>query len=812
MKKISKSFLDILPNREIINSKIFKRIFTYFLFTVVILFAVSVIYFHFRIYRKELLEFMELTKKNIVFEEKFLNHILSDITVEMNYLRNNKDFLKALSAPLNKLNTELSYFIKNNPLIFNKFSLYKALIIVEKGKPIFYYQLDTNKGIVLPHKSILEKIKGKAIGEKRGLSLMYSLSSDPKKGCLFYYFRSGERDIYIKILFSNIIQYLSRYTSYNEDFNFIYTPDRELIYYKEPTKKLNIKWKSLIHIKKDISDSMFIEKKSFFIIVYIPFRIPPFEKSFLYVKVIPFYEVFKWKEYNIIIVLLLFFAVVLSIVFSTFILRQIVAPLQYLKEAVVSIAQGDFRRPLRISTHDEFEELTNAINVMARRIEDLYLNLEEKVKIRTEELEKQRYRLKKLYEVSFKFRDRERMLKTLLNYLLKILNADIGAISYKEGEWKYMEFIDKEERFSYKSGDKMGYHLLEEEVYESRKPLIIEDVLKDKRWEKVFTELGIRSYVGMPIFVDNNIYGILSISMRYPYRFSDQDLEIISLFIQRISYFLETELWEKRIIEKQRELEELNNLLYLKNEELMRLAEDLRQANKAKSNFLANVSHELRTPLNAILGFSEVLLEEYFGKLNEKQKEYVKNILESGKHLFSLINNILSLSKIEAGEESLRLVQVRLQDIIDSVVILVNEKAKKHNIKISIYHDEKIKDIVIDELKLKQALFNLLSNAIKFTHDGGKVGIVTKDLKMWYKISIWDTGIGIKKEDMGKLFKEFTQIENPYTKRYSGTGLGLALSKKLIEMLGGFITVTSVYKKGTTFNVFIPKDLSETGK
>jgi PAS domain S-box-containing protein len=229
-------------------------------------------------------------------------------------------------------------------------------------------------------------------------------------------------------------------------------------------------------------------------------------------------------------------------------------------------------------------------------------------------------------------------------------------------------------------------------------------------------------------------------------------------------------------------------------------------ANKAKSDFLAGMSHELRTPLNSIIGFSETLQDELFGSLNEKQKEYVEYILGSGRHLLSLINDILDLSKVEAGKVELEMSRFRLRELLEASMLLLKEKAFKHriNMTLEIGGDADI-EIEADERRLKQIMFNLLSNAVKFTEDGGSV-IVSVRLRDGdsIEISVSDTGIGIKPEDMGKLFKEFSQVESVYSKSKEGTGLGLALTKKLVELHGGRVWAESEFGKGSRFSFSIP--------
>jgi PAS domain S-box-containing protein len=234
-------------------------------------------------------------------------------------------------------------------------------------------------------------------------------------------------------------------------------------------------------------------------------------------------------------------------------------------------------------------------------------------------------------------------------------------------------------------------------------------------------------------------------------------------------------------------------------------------ANRAKSDFLANMSHELRTPLNSVIGFSEILQDGLYGELNEKQMEYVSDIRSSGQHLLNLINDILDLSKVESGKMELELGKFQLSDVLNTSMTMLKEKAIKHNIRLdlAIKPDADI-EIEADERKLKQIMFNLLSNAVKFTPDGGSVSVQARLLtsqppdRNFIEISVEDTGIGIKSEEMNKLFKEFSQLETPYEKKYEGTGLGLVLTKKFVELHGGKIRVESEYGKGCKFTFAIP--------
>ncbi len=254
-------------------------------------------------------------------------------------------------------------------------------------------------------------------------------------------------------------------------------------------------------------------------------------------------------------------------------------------------------------------------------------------------------------------------------------------------------------------------------------------------------------------------------------------------------------------------IENLDEKVRERTKEAENAKAEAEEANKAKSDFLANMSHELRTPLNSVIGFSDLLMSGISGELTPEQKELVGYIHSSGKHLLSLINDILDLSKVESGKLELELSTFSLKDILNNSMIMLKEKAMKHGINLSleIEPDADIEiDIEADERKLKQIMFNLLSNAVKFTPDGGSVFVKAKIDGDLIEISVSDTGIGIKQEDMGKLFQSFWQLESTLTRNYEGTGLGLALTKRLVELHGGSIRAESEYGKWSRFTFVIP--------
>jgi signal transduction histidine kinase len=239
------------------------------------------------------------------------------------------------------------------------------------------------------------------------------------------------------------------------------------------------------------------------------------------------------------------------------------------------------------------------------------------------------------------------------------------------------------------------------------------------------------------------------------------------------------------------------------NDELRRLYRELETTSRHKSEFLANMSHELRTPLNAIIGFSQVLRERMFGEVNAKQEEYLDDILSSGNHLLSLINDVLDLSKVEAGQVELEVAPFSLRDALERGVVMVRDRATNDGVQVALAAGPEVDVVEGDERRIRQVIFNLLSNAVKFTPAGGTVDVKAARVDGEVRVSVADTGPGLAAEDQQRIFEEFQQTEAGAEQR-EGTGLGLALSKRLVELHGGRIWVDSDLGKGSTFFFTLP--------
>jgi signal transduction histidine kinase len=321
---------------------------------------------------------------------------------------------------------------------------------------------------------------------------------------------------------------------------------------------------------------------------------------------------------------------------------------------------------------------------------------------------------------------------------------------------------------------------------EMREPVEVADITQPSAYQSGVRDItiraGYRAVLSVPLLREDEIIGSLILIRKTPGEFSPEIVESLKTFATQSALAIQNARLFREIEDKSRQLE---------------------AASQHKSEFLANMSHELRTPLNAIIGFSEVLNERMFGELNEKQSGYLKDIYASGQHLLSLINDILDLSKIEAGRMELEAAEFDLPSAIDNALILVRERATRRGITLGRRIDDRLGMLHGDERKVKQVLLNLLSNALKFTPEGGRIDVSARLQDGAAEIAVADTGVGIAPEDQEAIFEEFRQVGTA-DKKVEGTGLGLALSRKFIELHRGRIWVKSEVGKGSTFTFTLP--------
>jgi signal transduction histidine kinase len=304
----------------------------------------------------------------------------------------------------------------------------------------------------------------------------------------------------------------------------------------------------------------------------------------------------------------------------------------------------------------------------------------------------------------------------------------------------------------------------------------------DSRVRENLIESGVRAVLAVPMIHQGLLIGCLGVTRNQPGEFPAETIDLLRTFATQSALAIQNARLFREIADKSHQLE---------------------VASQHKSEFLANMSHELRTPLNAIIGFSEVLGDRMFGELNEKQAEYLRDIYASGQHLLSLINDILDLSKIEAGRMELEVSDFHLPTALDNAMTLVRERAGRRGIALELSVDAALGQIRGDERKVRQVVLNLLSNAIKFTPEGGRIEVRAVPVNGAVEVSVTDTGVGIAPEDQEAIFEEFRQVGTA-AKKVEGTGLGLALSRKFIELYGGKIWVQSQVGAGSTFTFTIP--------
>ena len=301
---------------------------------------------------------------------------------------------------------------------------------------------------------------------------------------------------------------------------------------------------------------------------------------------------------------------------------------------------------------------------------------------------------------------------------------------------------------------------------------------------------GYRTTLAVPLLRDGVAIGTIALTRLEVRAFTDREIQLVETFAAQAVIAIENANLFNEIQEKSGQLEVANR--------------ELAAASRHKSEFLANMSHELRTPLNAVIGFSDVLEQRLFGELNERQSDYVRDIASSGRHLLDVVNEILDLSKVEAGRMELESSEFALRETIRGALAFVRERAIRQGIELTEDAAPDLGTVVADERKLRQVLLNLLSNAVKFTPAGGTIAVRAWRSNSLVQVSVSDTGIGIASDDQARVFDEFQQVGRPSDRSREGTGLGLTLAKRFIELHGGRIWIESAVGRGTTFTFAIP--------
>jgi signal transduction histidine kinase/ActR/RegA family two-component response regulator len=376
----------------------------------------------------------------------------------------------------------------------------------------------------------------------------------------------------------------------------------------------------------------------------------------------------------------------------------------------------------------------------------------------------------------------EPVFETVLHQAVRLCRADAGLIYLLDGDLYRLAFAigGSQEYRDYVGGVPIarGPGTLVGRVGLERRTVQILDALADPDYEMHRArELGgFRTMLGVPMLAGEKVVGVITLWREAVDAFGERTVELVTTFAAQGAIAIQ------------------NVQLFLA----------LQEADRHKSEFLASMSHELRTPLNAVIGFSDVLLERMFGDLNERQEEYVRDIRDSGRHLLELINEILDLSKVEAGRMELEVAALSLPDLLEHGLAMVRERAARHRIAVSLAVAPEVGIIWADELKLKQVVLNLLSNAVKFTPDGGSVDVVAEIAGDEAQVIVRDTGIGIEEREHARIFEAFQRGGHRARAGAEGTGLGLTLSKRIVGLHGGRMWMSSRPGAGSTFGFAVP--------
>jgi signal transduction histidine kinase/putative methionine-R-sulfoxide reductase with GAF domain len=464
---------------------------------------------------------------------------------------------------------------------------------------------------------------------------------------------------------------------------------------------------------------------------------------------------------------------------------QVAVPLLRRDEAIGALTVN--RREPGGFTDDEIALLKTFADQAVIAIENVRLFTE--LQARTQQLTRSVDQLTALGEVGRAVSstlDLETVLTTIVSRAVELSGLDGGIVSeYEEATEEFVQRAASQtgnvlanalRGIRYRKGEgAIGRTAL------TRQPVQVPDITVpgayDSRVRAGLIESGVRAVLAVPMIHQDRLVGCLGVTRNRPGDFPAETIDLLRTFATQSALAIQNARLFREIEDKSRQLE---------------------VASQHKSEFLANMSHELRTPLNAIIGFSEVLSDRMFGDLNEKQEEYLKDIYASGTHLLSLINDILDLSKIEAGRMELELTDFHLPTALDSALTLVRERAGRRSIALHLSVDERLGHIQADERKVRQVVLNLLSNAIKFTPEGGRIEVAAVPKDGFVEVSVSDTGVGIAPEDQEAVFEEFRQVGTA-DKKVEGTGLGLTLCRKFVELHGGRIWVKSQVGVGSTF-------------
>jgi signal transduction histidine kinase/HAMP domain-containing protein len=486
---------------------------------------------------------------------------------------------------------------------------------------------------------------------------------------------------------------------------------------------------------------------------------------------------------------LLIAGLLISVIASLVLVRRMVTPIRALQAGAAKIGAGELGHRIEVNTGDELEALGADFNNMTAQLQESYAGLERKVDERTkdlsEALERQTATSEVLRAISSSPKDIQPVLDVLVERAAKLCSAsDAQLFLLRENALLEMAAFGTMERISADVRMPVTRDTINGRVVVDRQVVLVSDTNSQECRQEFplavpfWNRFGDRVIIAVPLLREGSSVGSICVRRRELVPFTQDHIELLQTFADQAVIAIENTRLFNEIEEKNRQLE---------------------VANQHKSDFLANMSHELRTPLNAIIGFSEVLNESMFGELNEKQGEYVRDIHGSGHHLLSLINDILDLSKVEAGRMELAISAFDIPNAIDNAVLLIRERASRHMLALEVNVSPQLTSFTGDERKFKQILLNLLSNAVKFTPEGGRVFVAAQPTDVGLQVSVRDTGIGIAAEHLETVFEAFKQVGTDSIMKREGTGLGLALVRQFVELHGGRVWVESVPGQGSTF-------------
>ena len=477
--------------------------------------------------------------------------------------------------------------------------------------------------------------------------------------------------------------------------------------------------------------------------------------------------------------------------------RRLTNPIRRLAEAANLIAAGQRSVKVTIDSKDEIGRLATSFNEMAGSLEANEAALQRKVgETRT------------LYEIGQEITAQvalEPTLHLIVERARELLQAEVSLLALRQGESDIFAFqahsgsiTEALAKVRFRPGEGLGGR-----VVMTGTPMMAHDYLQEYRdspFLEAVQEAGIRSYVAVPLKAHGMIIGVLFVTSRTPSQFREEDRQLLSALADQAAIAIENAKLYQQV---SRHAEELEAKVEIRTRELQEANRRLEEASRHKSEFLANMSHELRTPLNAIIGFTRLVMRRSKEILPEKQYENLDKILISADHLLALINDILDLSKIEAGRMEVQPVSFELEALVDVCLRTVEPMVKSERLRLMKAMEAGLPPLSTDQDKLKQILINLLSNAIKFT-EAGTITVTARQRDGHVEIAVADTGIGIPEEALELIFEEFRQVDSSSTRKYSGTGLGLSISRHLARLLDGDIIVKSTIGVGSTFTLTIP--------